>query len=93
MSPTIHYYVQSILQVILHFIVEMLFFGRGKDKESTALGGGGGGGARLRAEEYIAFKQSMWVYNDHCGEWANGQWLFWSLAMMVLVVVVLMLVG
>ena len=73
--------------------MEMLFFGRGKDKESTALAGGGGGVARLRAEEYIAFKQSMWVYNDHCGEWANGQWLFWSLAMMVLVIVVLMLAG
>ena len=37
--------------------MEMLFFGRGKDKESTALAGGGGGVARLRAEEYIAFQQ------------------------------------
>ena len=35
----------------------MLFFGRGKDKESTALAGGGGGVARLRAQEYIAFQQ------------------------------------
>ena len=39
----------------------LFFFWRGKDKESTALGGGGGGVARLRAEEYIAFQQSMWV--------------------------------